>query len=813
MAFIIGLGGSGVRFVQTLIEQENPIFDGALTFDSTSVAEAKTIRTELSSKWKHVCLASEKSTLESVINAGVDVSFQSDNSQLALKQLASWRPSKEFINIPLGYGAGGIRAVGRSISIASTHVLQTELAQIQKDDICLIASTDGSTGSTLLIDVLEILNHTAPKARLTIVVLNSIVAKGISDINFCCNSVATLCELESYFSHYFAKTAQRANLFDREFPGARNLLVVNRQDGDQIQFAIEELPERINMNIGRAKFLDEKLPQMIQTFMDFVKLKPSKQKTQNWEIRNLESAIRNDLEKFYRNQKYQFDAEINGALQIGANRFIDRIQLILNDRPRFYSIWAYCRSRILTEFVDPEIVTKSIRGWLIALCLNRLQIDNNQVRITDENGDTHEFFILRPINPDGIDALPSVIESAPIALRSDPRSTAYGFSATKTLLHYGEIDARSFFGEKLEISTPATSVFHTEIRNFVGLGAPLKSTPQTENLSPTEIARNNLLAQREFSLRLIQMSYNGDEAVDRDGRIDPPETFFRDIVEEYFTEIESMLSPPATPLYGLPKKPAVPNRPKTKVQKKTATSTRKWRPLSGRLAATNAKPFGWIRYGIPVLLGIFSAAIATYFAIFSNSDEQQTWGNSATIVSGFMAGAAVCLGAVALIFSIQNSSVRIQRADRLYEACLGVQEAITLFELGREAALATNDLPSDSKSLWDDPSLHLAAMMLGSKLKIAMDTGLYRLLAYSDFENKVDVNTISSASALQAFSLIDGLVRIAPEIVYEKERPRSELISTPDQILETARKLNENLSQITYKMVSKSLEFTPSTNL
>ena len=104
-------------------------------------------------------------------------------------------------------------------------------------------------------------------------------------------------------------------------------------------------------------------------------------------------------------------------------------------------------------------------------------------------------------------------------------------------------------------------------------------------------------------------------------------------------------------------------------------------------------------------------------------------------------------------------------------------------------------------------------MMLGSKLKIAMDTGLYRLLASSDFKNKVDTNTIASASALQAFSLIDGLVRIAPEIVYEKERPRSEHISTPDQILETARKLNENLSQITYKMVSKSLEFTPSTNL
>ena len=805
MAFIIGLGGSGVRFVQTLIEQENPIFDGALTFDSTSVAEAKTIQTELSSKWKHVCLASEKSTLESVINAGVDVSFQSDNSQLALKQLASWRPSKEFINLPLGMGAGIIRAVGRAISIAITATLEMEVSTIKGDDICVVASTDGATGSTLLVDILNILDQLKPKSRVTVIALNSIVAKGASDAAHCANSVATLCELQTYFAHFLNKARSQIHPFGFEFPGSRSLFVVNRQDSDQVKFAIDQLPNWLEEGTKYSHFLAEEQIQISQKFDE------AHRKKTNQLYYDAESRWFDLKHRYFFGQEAQATKEIENSLEIAARRFVDRILPL--DPAQLRSMWAYSRSRILTEFVDQEIVTKSIRGWLIALCLNRLQIDNNQVRITDENGDTHEFFILRPINPDGIDALPSVIESAPIALRSDPRFTAYGFSAIKTLLHYGETDFRSLFGEKLEITTPTTSVFHTEIRNLVGLGAPIKSTPQTENLSPSEIARNNLLAQREFSLRLIHMNYNGDEAVHPNGRIDPPETFFRDIVEEYFTEIESMLSPPATPLYGLPKKPAVPNRPKTKVQKKTATSTRKWRPLSGRLAATNAKPFGWIRYGIPVLLGIFSAAIATYFAIFSNSDEQQTWGNSATIVSGFMAGAAVCLGAVALIFSIQNSSVRIQRADRLYEACLGVQEAITLFELGREAALATNDLPSDSKSLWDDPSLHLAAMMLGSKLKIAMDTGLYRLLAYSDFENKVDVNTISSASALQAFSLIDGLVRIAPEIVYEKERPRSELISTPDQILETARKLNENLSQITYKMVSKSLEFTPSTNL
>jgi hypothetical protein len=193
--------------------------------------------------------------------------------------------------------------------------------------------------------------------------------------------------------------------------------------------------------------------------------------------------------------------------------------------------------------------------------------------------------------------------------------------------------------------------------------------------------------------------------------------------------------------------------------------------------------------------------------------KQQSWANSATIVSGFMAGFAVCLGAIALISSIQNSSIRIQRTDRLYEACLGVQEAITFFELGKEAALATNEQSSDPKDLWNDPSLHLASMMLGLKLKVAMDTGLYRLLAYADQKKGVTGGTINSASALQAFSLLDGLVRIAPEIVYEKDRPRSQFTALPDQIAEIANKLNENLSQITYKMVAKSLEFTPTTNL
>ena len=234
MAFIIGLGGSGVQFVQTLIEQKNPIFDGALTFDSTSVTEAITIQTELSSKWKHVCLASEKSTLESVISTGVNVSFQSDNSQWELKQLASWRPSKEFINIPLGMGAGTLRAVGRSISIANTATLTTEISAIKSGDICVVTSTDGATGSALLIDILNTLDLHKPNSRVTVIALNSIVVKGVSDISHCANSVATLCELQTYFSHYQNKASYQIDNLTFEFPGPRLLFVVNRRDGDQV---------------------------------------------------------------------------------------------------------------------------------------------------------------------------------------------------------------------------------------------------------------------------------------------------------------------------------------------------------------------------------------------------------------------------------------------------------------------------------------------------------------------------------------------------------------------------------------------------
>ena len=830
MPFFIGLGGSGVRFVQTLIEQENPLFSGALTIDVVSDDEAissMSISSQMSQSVhdllmlrRHLCLVDKDSTIESVVRSGIDTSYDSDDSQLALKELASWRPSSENLAIPLGVGAGRLRSLGRAISKASKLTLQSEIEKITSDDICIVTSTDGGTGSALLVDVLKFVDELDRSVNVLVIALNSIVLKGPHDVGHCANSVATLCELENYYVNFLWKRKQIINFHNIEYMyqhidfqnskafGLRDLFVINRQDSDQVQFAIETLPDRIS----RMTRMNHGLRVKIQEFLKDISVAESSNK--RYKVQKIKEACRSMGSfgsRYLEVQDSQITEELRGALDLSTHRFMDRLEPVKADTAVVSSHWAYCRSRILTEFVEPELIKTCIQGWLKALCLNRIQITDNQVQITDETGQIHQFLILRPIDTDGIDALPSVIEAAPIAMRSDPRSSHFGYGAINTLTRYAEADTHSILGEKLKPATEAALTFGAEFRNLIGLGTPLKLNSPIP-LTESETARANLLTQKELSLQLVQMTYNGDEAVGTDGRITPPETFFRDIVEEYLNEIESMLSPPLTTSFLLQEKNASNNESRTeKVNNRNRRGTGRQRPLSGRLAALNAKPYAWLRYGVPSLLGSISALI--FFRTLDNQTQQQSWADSATIVSGFMAGFAVILGAVALISSIQNSSVRIQRTDRLYEACLGVQEAITFFELGKEAALATNDQMADSKNLWNDPSLHLASMMLGLKMKLAMDTGLYRLLAYADHKNGVKTGTINSASALQAFSLLDGLVRIVPEIVYEKDRPRSEFIASPEQIAETANKLNEALSRITYRMVAKSLEFTPSTNL
>ena len=822
MAFIIGLGGSGTRFVRTMIDQDNPVLEGALTIDVIEVERGQKDVSESArlSKWKHLSLVNKNSTLESVIRAGINSSFNSEDTQLSLKQLASWRPSSRKLSIALTFGAGRFRSIGRAISNASRSVLQTEIAEINSHDICVVTSIDGGTGSGLLIDILKIIDERNTKVNIVVIALDSMGSYwNNADIAFFANSIATLCELETYLAqfaqvreHQFNDLVQVERQSPSEFmklgcAGLRSITVINSEIGDHIQLGIEQLPDRIEENFGKEVDVHNQLRDFGQDFH-------ARENSEKVNLTCLETGINSDLLvlRYFESQKRQADEEMQRALDFSVGRFKDRAQFLTTDPAQLGGMWAYCRSRILTEFVEPEIVTRCIRGWLIALCLNRIQIEDQEVRIVSEQGETNRFFTLRPIDANGIDALPSIIEAAPIARRGDPLSSSFGYDAINTLMRYADVIPKFVASEDFRQISESVSTFQADFRTFIGLGTPTKNSLGINNMSESQSFRVNLITQKELSLRLVQLSYHGDEAVDPDGRISPPETFFRDIVVEYLEEIDRLLFMPASTSKIVQIADDLGNNPSQGRSEIVIRSRiKRNRPLSGRLAATNAKPFAWIRYGVPVLLGIISTVI--YFSTLNSQVKQQSWANSATIVSGFMAGFAVCLGSIALISSIQNSSIRIQRTDRLYEACLGVQEAVTFFELGKEAAIATNDPTMDPRNLWNDPSLHLASMMLGLKLKSAMDTGLYRLLAYADEKNGITAGTINSASALQAFSLLDGLVRIAPEIVYEKDRPRSENTATPAQIAEIANKLNENLSQITYKMVAKSLEFTPSTNL
>ena len=262
MPFFIGLGGSGVRFVQTLIEQENLLFSGALTIDVVSVGEAISSMSissqmsqsvdELLMQRRHLCLVDTDSTIESVVRSGIDISYHSDDSQLALKELASWRPSSKNLGVPLGVGTGRFRSLGRAISKASKLILQSEIEKITSDDICIVTSTDGGTGSALLVDVLKFVDELDRRVNVLVIALNSIVLKGPHDVGHCANSVATLCELENYYVNFLWERKKIIDYMyqDLDFQnskifGLRDLFVINRQDSDQVQFAIETLPDRL----------------------------------------------------------------------------------------------------------------------------------------------------------------------------------------------------------------------------------------------------------------------------------------------------------------------------------------------------------------------------------------------------------------------------------------------------------------------------------------------------------------------------------------------------------------------------------------
>jgi hypothetical protein len=170
---------------------------------------------------------------------------------------------------------------------------------------------------------------------------------------------------------------------------------------------------------------------------------------------------------------------------------------------------------------------------------------------------------------------------------------------------------------------------------------------------------------------------------------------------------------------------------------------------------------------------------------------------------------AVCLGAVALMWSIQNSSVETARTDRLFTACLGIQEMTLMTRIALQNAIATNDSRESGADLWQHQSLRLAAFMLGKRITEALDSGLFGLLASIDEDNGVGRDLPMSSASRKVFVLLDDLVRVAPEIISDKELEIREKPADPERVLQLAEELRGTLEPVTYRYMADTLRRTP----
>lgn len=715
------------------------------------------------------------------------------------------------------------------MSIASIGEISDALARVTSTELIVIGSSVGGVGSSLIIDVLNILEDLRPEVHIHVVVVNSPVVS-TSSIQPYANAVATMQELRQFIAATWGNSTQSRQ-------GLRTIRILNEPHPE----AIVNLTEHVNeiALATRAESACHEFAMLMNPVLDRLKLKKIQFASEEFQkafrpatthafggLISKEASI--DYLPLLLRQIPTFDRDpltmaftfLRTALMSDGVKELDQAReqtiKIFLDRTRTHGVgqrdlwnsWLYCRSRILTEFVDYELLKACTRGWITALCMNRIHNRNGLVSIVAKDGSAHTFLTLRPVHESGVNALPCVIEAAPIANCANANFINQGKLAIDALVSYSSQELLAAFPNASPVVS-AESRWRQENLELLGLGAPLLDDNVSTADPSTDALQEKLLQQRELALMLVQRPYVGNESVDESGSIEPPEIFFMDIVDVYLEEVDRLLrgeqSPDEEVLYARYRAGLA--RAKSHRLQRFTRQIR--RPMGSRRSTRQySKPYAGTRYGISIVLGVISA-VAFVLTLSLDDAGRRSGADAATVVSGVMGGFAVCLGAIALISSIQNSSVRIQRADRLYESYLGVNEAITFLELGLSMAQSVTAHNVDPRRLWNNPSLHLAVTLLGTKLKDAMDTGLYRLLAYVDDQNKVNQLSFKTSSATQAFTLLDQLVRISPEIVFGENRPQSNLITTPEQLMEIAINLRATLRGVSYSMVAQSLEFEP----
>lgn len=775
MTRLVGLGGTGSKFVRAW-EQSGRPFDGALTIDTVPWEDPTSAE---HSSIHHLQLIDIGDDLTKVIADGISLSINAPDSQERLRGLASWRPDPTRLPIPLTVGSGKFRSIGRAIGIAKREKIHREIQELLMDsggeDLVIAASTDGGLGSSLVQEILEIIASDpglwAPHS-ITLVLFDSLV---LDFTDSAANSFRTLSEIATaHLRHphlFFKPTPDRLSK-SVQSAGKVHYVVIQTRAESQIDDALGEF--------SRSNGTRSPVSHRIHLEGGTVRTDVDPDSTgQLWM-----SCLRRSAERLHKTAQ--------------------NLELLARSSP-----WALGRTRPITDTLacDPVLVHDVVRGWIALLSTQRLAIEDGYI-LFRESETVHRVPLLRQTNSDAIDALPILVEALPLLSLLQKEEPSLG-RALGFLVEYGKTFEARPVAWRANQPVPQTTNhgLKKDLSDHYGLLAPPTSISATRRPPSSDEQIRFVEEQLRLATEFALEPYDGEEYVIGGGAVVPDATLFRDIATIYISVCQEFVDgatdaacePLATETVDLasfqPRPPA-----------RQATSRLRAKQKQSRWVY--AKPRMWIRFGVPAFLAVVSV---TGTLIFLSSDRLRVvWSDTATAVGGIMGSVAVCLGAVALIWSIQNSSVETSRTDRLFAACLGIQEATHMLRIALQNARLTNEFHADGPSMWNHQSLRLAAVLLGRRLVEALDAGLFGLLISIDDDNGASADSLTSSASRQVFVLLDDLVRVAPEIISDREAEIRERPAAPENVLQLAERLRILLEPVTYRYMAESLRRTPS---
>lgn len=396
---------------------------------------------------------------------------------------------------------------------------------------------------------------------------------------------------------------------------------------------------------------------------------------------------------------------------------------------------------------------------------------------------------LPALPPDEVSPLPRILETAGLALAAAPAAEYIA-----RLLDWADkpITARQSTSDGgPEVADPAGYE-----RHYLGMDAP----PRASTGDPVGVEAF-VVQQLDLVRDLRALPYDGTEGLDAEGRPVPPETLFRDIAEDYEIVLEELIDDLRVQAEAADGEEDAPD---VGVAAYPVSAGQRWSRIpqgasAGRFAR-NLRPFWAVRYAIPAALALGSIGLFLW-ALNSSDEGRASLAGSANVVAGVMAGFAVCLGAIALITSIQNNSVTSVRTDRLFTSCTAVCEAITMFEVALEKARLTPRHAGAVEDEWSHPSVQLAGRFLRERLDAALGDGLFRLLSARDIQRGTATHRLEESLSIQVFVLFDDLSR-AERVSAE---PSSARPGAAENVCRIACGLREEIEALTYRAVARSI--------